>query len=225
MATITHTCTGCIPIDSAILEVYIALVSTNREATLAEAARIVSENERISAESERERLFGIDHAAAVGDHATAVDDHAAAVFDHETAVSDHAAAVLDHQTAVEDHSASVSATSRADTAAAAAERIVEQGTGPAGKSAYEVAVEEGFVGTEEEWLESLQGKDGPAGVGFASVSSQQDGTIVITLTDGNTITIDLNHNHPQYPKYEYLEDESEMPATPDEDTLYLIAEE
>lgn len=32
-----------------------------------------------------------------------------------------------------------------------------------GKSAYEIALEEGFVGTEEEWLESLIGKPGPAG--------------------------------------------------------------
>lgn len=28
--------------------------------------------------------------------------------------------------------------------------------GPEGKSAYEVAVENGFTGTEEEWLESLK---------------------------------------------------------------------
>lgn len=32
------------------------------------------------------------------------------------------------------------------------------GTGTDGKSAYEIAVENGFVGTEEEWLESLQGE-------------------------------------------------------------------
>ena len=30
------------------------------------------------------------------------------------------------------------------------------GTGSNGKSAYEIAVEHGFVGTEEEWLESLK---------------------------------------------------------------------
>ena len=52
-----------------------------------------------------------------------------------------------------------------------------------------------------------------------------DGTLIATLSNGDTVTIDLNHNHPQYQKCEYLEDESEMPATPDEDTLYLIAEE
>lgn len=35
--------------------------------------------------------------------------------------------------------------------------------GPPGLSAYEVAVKEGFVGTVEEWLESLQGEDGEPG--------------------------------------------------------------
>lgn len=35
--------------------------------------------------------------------------------------------------------------------------------GDPGKSAYEIAVEQGFVGTEEEWLESLKGQDGAQG--------------------------------------------------------------
>lgn len=35
--------------------------------------------------------------------------------------------------------------------------------GPEGKSAYEVAVENGFAGTEEEWLASLKGDDGAQG--------------------------------------------------------------
>jgi len=34
--------------------------------------------------------------------------------------------------------------------------------GPAGKSAYEIAVAGGFIGTEPEWLLSLQGPVGPA---------------------------------------------------------------
>lgn len=34
------------------------------------------------------------------------------------------------------------------------------GTGADGKSAYELALEHGFKGTEEEWLESLKGDDG-----------------------------------------------------------------
>jgi hypothetical protein len=35
--------------------------------------------------------------------------------------------------------------------------------GDPGKSAYEIAVEHGFVGTEEEWLESLKGQTGATG--------------------------------------------------------------
>lgn len=36
-------------------------------------------------------------------------------------------------------------------------------TGAAGKSAYELAVDQGYVGTEEEWLSSLQGPQGVQG--------------------------------------------------------------
>ena len=36
-------------------------------------------------------------------------------------------------------------------------------SGSAGKSAYEIAVDNGFVGTETEWLESLKGSDGDKG--------------------------------------------------------------
>ena len=59
-------------------------------------------------------------------------------------------------------------------------------------------------------------------VSLDSVSSNQDGTLIITLSNGDTITVDLNHNHPQYPKYVHLADESSMPATPDSETMYLI---
>lgn len=38
------------------------------------------------------------------------------------------------------------------------------GSGGDGKSAYEIAVENGFVGTEAEWLASLKGKDGINGI-------------------------------------------------------------
>lgn len=36
-------------------------------------------------------------------------------------------------------------------------------TGEGGANAYEVAVANGFVGTEAEWLESLQGEQGETG--------------------------------------------------------------
>jgi len=41
--------------------------------------------------------------------------------------------------------------------------ISEGKIGPEGKSAYQVAVQNGFPGTEEEWLQSLKGEQGPAG--------------------------------------------------------------
>jgi hypothetical protein len=40
---------------------------------------------------------------------------------------------------------------------------VFMGAGPRGLSAYQVATKDGFVGTEEEWLESLQGASGEDG--------------------------------------------------------------
>lgn len=53
----------------------------------------------------------------------------------------------------------------------------------------------------EEWEDtgatanSIQGEPG---VGFDSVTTQEDGSLVIHLTNGDTITIDLTHNHPDY---------------------------
>lgn len=38
-----------------------------------------------------------------------------------------------------------------------------QGEGGGGLSAYEIAVQNGFVGTEDDWLDSLIGPQGPAG--------------------------------------------------------------
>ena len=37
------------------------------------------------------------------------------------------------------------------------------GAGEPGKSAYEIAVEHGFEGDEQAWLESLKGEQGPQG--------------------------------------------------------------
>ena len=44
-----------------------------------------------------------------------------------------------------------------------------------GKSAYEVAVKNGFEGTEEEWLASLQGPPGPPGPDGKDGKDGQDG--------------------------------------------------
>lgn len=61
-------------------------------------------------------------------------------------------------------------------------------------------------------------------VSFDNVSTNQDGTLIITLSNGDTITVDLNHNHPQYPKYVLVASESAYNAitNKDSDTLYLI---
>ena len=96
-----------------------------------------------------------------------------------------------------------------------------------------------FVGTEEPFaIYQFDGTDwadsgatatsiyGEPGVGFddASAPTVADGTFVITLTNGNTITVNLNHNHTEYPKYHLCTDEAEYTAivTKDSQTLYLI---
>ena len=58
-----------------------------------------------------------------------------------------------------------------------------------------------FDGTD--WADSgatVDGITGEPGVGFESVASPDpaDGTAIITLSNGDTVTIDLNHNHPAY---------------------------
>lgn len=45
--------------------------------------------------------------------------------------------------------------------------------GTRGYSAYEVAVQEGFVGTEQEWLDSLVGPQGPQGQPFDELTPEQ----------------------------------------------------
>lgn len=76
---------------------------------------------------------------------------------------------------------------------------------------YNVATVTQNDGTEHQWQikngskgemgpQGLKGEQGDQGVGFASASSPAtaDGTWHITLTNGDTVTIDLNHVHPQY---------------------------
>lgn len=86
--------------------------------------------------------------------------------------------------------------------------------GDDGKSAYEVAVDNGFEGTESEWLESLKGKDGDKGDPFTydDFTEEQlddlkgkdgedgdngnDGTdgvsVVDATSDGTNITFELS---------------------------------
>ena len=71
-------------------------------------------------------------------------------------------------------------------------RITDAGgiQGERGESAYEIAVENGFAGTETDWLDSLQGDagpagptgpEGPAGGGPRSVTYDSDARDVLTL--------------------------------------------
>lgn len=62
--------------------------------------------------------------------------------------------------------------------------------GKDGKSAYQVALDEGFVGTEEEWLESLKGEKGSSGV-FVGIEEPSDIDIKVWIKpDGNVNVID-----------------------------------
>lgn len=56
-----------------------------------------------------------------------------------------------------------------------------------GKSAYELAVDHGFEGSEEEWLESLKGKDGVDGVdGYTPVKGKD----YFTQSDKDEVAIE-----------------------------------
>lgn len=61
-----------------------------------------------------------------------------------------------------------------------------------GKSAYEIAVDEGFKGSVSQWLESLKG-----GKGIASITKQKTedsiDTYLITYTDGSTSTFEITN--------------------------------
>ncbi|MBE5738909.1 MAG: hypothetical protein E7354_04205 [Clostridiales bacterium] len=80
------------------------------------------------------------------------------------------------------------------------QRGPEGATGATGKSAYELAVENGFEGTLGEWLESLRGQSGGAGNsgnGIESVvKTDSDGlvdTYTITFTDGTFTTFEITN--------------------------------
>ena len=61
--------------------------------------------------------------------------------------------------------------------------------GEDGKSAYQIAVEHGFVGTEEEWVTSLKGKDGvPAEGSYLKVEvKDQEEYKALSVKDPNTL--------------------------------------
>lgn len=236
MAKVVHTCTGCVPIDASIIDTYVALVKTNEFAEAKENERIASEDDRETAEAARvaaeaQRVIAESERVAAEEIRAA--DHVTAVADHDTAVVDHANAVSDHETAVADHEGIDGVAERAIAAAEAAEHMVDIHQGPPGPGGVPPII--GGNGNWFEWDDDTQQfvdtgtrAEGTDGVGFASVStpSAADGTATITLTNGDTITLDLNHDHTAYPKYVYCATQAAYDAitTKESDTLYLILE-
>ena len=64
------------------------------------------------------------------------------------------------------------------------QKIQSASKGTDGKSAFEIAVEHGFVGTEAEWLESLKGVDGKNGVDGLPGKDGKDGADGLPGRDG-----------------------------------------
>ena len=63
-----------------------------------------------------------------------------------------------------------------------------------GQSAYQIAVANGFEGTEAAWLASLTGPPGPSGADWAGVTFKEvdaDGNNIYTLSDANGNTFDF----------------------------------
>ena len=63
------------------------------------------------------------------------------------------------------------------------------GGGTAGKSAYETAVDNGFTGTEEEWLASLKGEKGDDGRSITSITTDENNNVIVTFSDNTTQNI------------------------------------
>ena len=58
-----------------------------------------------------------------------------------------------------------------------------------GKSAYQIAVDSGFKGTEKEWTESLQAKSNGKKSGIKSASFSKNGELLITLDDNSVLNL------------------------------------
>ena len=64
---------------------------------------------------------------------------------------------------------------------------------------------------------------GGGGYGVEEITTNEDGTVDFHFTGGDVTTVDLNHEHPQYPKYVVCtQAEYDALTTKDGDTLYLI---
>lgn len=63
------------------------------------------------------------------------------------------------------------------------------GAGSAGKSAYDIAVDNGFVGTEQDWLLSLKGDKGDDGRSIIGIKVDDNNNIFVTLSDNSVTNI------------------------------------
>ena len=66
------------------------------------------------------------------------------------------------------------------------DEAIEGAGGLQGKSAYQIAVDNGFVGTESEWLESLKGADGDPGPTGPQGPAGETGPAGATGADGKS---------------------------------------
>ena len=173
------------------------LVGNDRNAYAADHS--TAANDHSVAVSDHSRA-GIDHVNAANDHTRAESDHTRAYNDHTESVSatdraNTAAAAAEHATAqvgkyygfYEDSSqlpadadtpgyAMVGETSPFEVWNFNGTAWSDSGTTMSalqGESAYDIAVDNGYVGTEQQWLASLQGETGAA-AGFGTVSASVD---------------------------------------------------
>ena len=68
----------------------------------------------------------------------------------------------------------------------------DSGSGAPGKSAYEIAVNNGFVGTEKEWLASLKGSKGEPGTdgrSITGITTDENNNVIVTFSDNTTANL------------------------------------
>lgn len=96
-------------------------------------------------------------------------------------------------------------------------RLRSGASGGSGKSAYDIAVDNGFDGDEKEWLESLKGKDGDNGdngddgddgddgkdaptIAKVKATLDENGLIdglELTMSNSETIQAEIEHAEPE----------------------------
>lgn len=88
-----------------------------------------------------------------------------------------------------------------------------------GQSAYEVAVKNGYIGTEEEWINSLIGKQGPTGISVVKVEkTKTEGlidTYTITYSDESTSTFQITNGKTPVKGTDYFDDNDKQEIVDD----------